>query len=553
MRFTHRHVPKLPFLWGVVARIQRPSDDAISQGRLPRRATRFEAKASPTRPPQIKNQVFHRSVPHKILVPTVVVTAFLPHKSSPLLVFASGSAQPRAGLHLRHRPVFRSALSLLSLYSVFRVVESFGGRKSGWVSFVAFCFEAVSSKKVPLMSSDAGATTAVAAASASGVSASATPYWCYQCARFVRVWAGEAVVCPYCETGFVELLGTPGALPGPAPARRRAPLAAMYMVNSPSVASAPSRSHRQPEAGSRRSRRNTAGSRPPYNPVIVMRGPSDSGTGDADVGRAAAAFELYYDGGAGLRPVPAVMSEFLMGSGFTRLLEQVAQMDASAVGGRDLQHPPASKAAVEAMPIIEIAEDHIRTEAHCAICKEPFELGGEAREMPCKHIFHQDCILPWLSQRNSCPVCRHEMPTDVESPRVATGSQREEEAAAGDGEEEAVGLTIWRLPGGGFAVGRFSGGRRAVGRELPLVYTEVDGGLNADGAGRRISWSSTGGRSRESGGVIGRVFRNFFACVGRLLGSSSSSSSHSGSGSSSSGAGRTGSILGRNSRRHGNG
>lgn len=369
---------------------------------------------------------------------------------------------------------------------------------------------------------------------------SSSSYWCYRCSRFVRVFSRDDVVsCPDCDSGFIEEIeNTPhgihstdihrGAGPGPGPGRMRFPAAAMYMIgnsnnNNNNIINSSNRSNRDPtnSAGPvlRRSRR-TGGDRSPFNPVIVLRGPVNG-----DVDNNGNGYELYYDDGegSGLRPLPRSMTEFLLGSGFERLLEQLSQIDMNGIGG--FENPPASKAAIENMPSILIDSSYVELESHCAVCKEAFELGSEAREMPCKHIYHSDCILPWLSLRNSCPVCRHELPADNSNSSNQNNVDDSENGENGQSnEDEAVGLTIWRLPGGGFAVGRFSGGRRGGERELPVVYTEMDGGFNNGGLPRRVTWGSRGSQGRErGGGFVGRFFRTLFGCFGDGSGSSSTS------------------------------
>ncbi|KAM0062257.1 putative transcription factor C2H2 family [Helianthus debilis subsp. tardiflorus] len=216
----------------------------------------------------------------------------------------------------------------------------------------------------------------------------------------------------------------------------------------------------------RRARRNT-GDDSLFNPVIFLhRHTVDSGNGGG--------FQMYYDDGtgSGLRPLPASMLEILLGSGFDRLLDQLTQIEANQLG-RINRNPPASKAAIEALGAIEIQEIHVLTDSCCAVCKDQFELETEAIEMPCKHLYHADCIIPWLNLHNSCPVCRHELPSENQD--------------SGYDNEEAVGFTIWRLPGGGFVVGR-----RERGGEV------LDDGFNVSGGlvGPRWGLRGNGGSCR---------------------------------------------------------
>ena len=70
--------------------------------------------------------------------------------------------------------------------------------------------------------------------------------------------------------------------------------------------------------------------------------------------------------------------------------------------------PPTSKKLIEALPVIKINDE----KESCAVCKDTFKMDEDAIQLPCKHVYHKDCILPWLERNNTCPVCRHELETD---------------------------------------------------------------------------------------------------------------------------------------------
>ncbi|CAH8376341.1 unnamed protein product [Eruca vesicaria subsp. sativa] len=302
-------------------------------------------------------------------------------------------------------------------------------------------------------------------------------YWCYSCNRFV--WISDSLSCPDCNGGFLE-----------------------HIHQSPHFTPTPTRFPHAPTNHS-------------PNPVILLRGASDRSS-----------FQMYYDD-SGLRPLPPSMTEFLLGSGFDRLLDQISRIELNA--NRNgfhsssislCDHPPASKSAVEGLPEVEIGRDHLESDcqSHCAVCKENFEMKSVVREMPCSHVYHPDCILPWLAIRNSCPVCRHELPADEGSDSGGGGGG---DGVVGEQEEEdfAAGLTIWRLPGGGFAVGRIPGGDRV----MPVVYTEVDGGRMGEERLPLGSRRGGGGRERGGGGFAGRIMR-LFGCFSGSAGSIASGS-----------------------------
>ena len=44
-------------------------------------------------------------------------------------------------------------------------------------------------------------------------------------------------------------------------------------------------------------------------------------------------------------------------------------------------------------------------EPHCCICWEPFD-ARDVLAVRCGHVFHADCLLPWLDRTATCPYCR---------------------------------------------------------------------------------------------------------------------------------------------------
>ena len=127
--------------------------------------------------------------------------------------------------------------------------------------------------------------------------------------------------------------------------------------------------------------------------------------------------------------------DYLDGRGLDSFLDHLAETENPNRGP-----PPAAKSAIANLAIVRVVHgDGEDSETNlCAICKEMGEEGEEMSQMPCAHLYHPDCILAWLSSRNSFPVCRHELPTDDDEYEARKGANRSTSAGATIGSEQLV-------------------------------------------------------------------------------------------------------------------
>ncbi|XP_070607119.1 E3 ubiquitin-protein ligase RNF149 isoform X1 [Erythrolamprus reginae] len=65
--------------------------------------------------------------------------------------------------------------------------------------------------------------------------------------------------------------------------------------------------------------------------------------------------------------------------------------------------------AISLLPLYTLKDEDkcwaIDTE-NCAICIENYKAKDTVRLLPCKHIFHKQCIDPWLLEQRTCPMCK---------------------------------------------------------------------------------------------------------------------------------------------------
>lgn len=137
----------------------------------------------------------------------------------------------------------------------------------------------------------------------------------------------------------------------------------------------------------------------------------------------------------------AVYSQEALDRIITQLMETNPQSNAA---------PPATQAAIDKLEKKQIDKEMLgeNGKAECTICIDEMHLGDEVTVLPCKHWFHGECVIMWLKEHNTCPVCR------------APIERREGNDNGGNGEEGSSSGQQQRrssVGGGGPHLGGFGG------------------------------------------------------------------------------------------------
>ncbi|KAI9835621.1 MAG: hypothetical protein M1838_005270 [Thelocarpon superellum] len=172
---------------------------------------------------------------------------------------------------------------------------------------------------------------------------------------------------------------------------------------------------------------------------------------------------------------------------------------------------PASAAAIASLPKkkIEMKMLDEQGKVDCSICMDEVPVGDEVTELPCHHWFHTQCATAWLTEHDTCPICRKGITPkegDLDRPRTPNQDARHPEPWR---QAPTPGLfgTNWPATGGEAASARPTreGPGAGTGRSSGPSPRSGPGPSRSSASHRPQGAGDDGEGSNDSGGISGRL------------------------------------------------
>ena len=89
--------------------------------------------------------------------------------------------------------------------------------------------------------------------------------------------------------------------------------------------------------------------------------------------------------------------------------------------------PGPAPASQETIDALERVQADTTSPPQCPVCFD--DIVGTAVRAECSHVFHEDCLLPWLREHGTCPTCRYPIEPEPEPPQPSLLEDLERMAA----------------------------------------------------------------------------------------------------------------------------
>ena len=64
---------------------------------------------------------------------------------------------------------------------------------------------------------------------------------------------------------------------------------------------------------------------------------------------------------------------------------------------------------IDAVPTTIITSKQADNDEQCSICFGAYEVDELVHQLPCRHCFHRECLIPWFADKSTCPLCRQKV------------------------------------------------------------------------------------------------------------------------------------------------